>query len=150
MSAHLHRGSDKENFPRELKLSAKIPTDNNLLDWNRLLRRFTLLLPLLEKHPREKFARLLEHTNLAEDQHQQYLIPSSWSAAPASVRLNIECDLLDLALEVVTTFSAEAYNTTTYPEVLKTMARFIDGTPKVHTSDVVSSTCHKIAVPAAA
>jgi len=45
---------------------------------------------------------------------------------------------------------AEAYNTTTYPEVLKTMARFIDGTPKVHTSDVVSSTCHKIAVPAAA
>jgi hypothetical protein len=45
---------------------------------------------------------------------------------------------------------AEAYNTTSYPEVLKTMARFIDGTPKVHTSDVVSSTCHKIAVPAAA
>ena len=45
---------------------------------------------------------------------------------------------------------AEAYNTTTYPEVLKTMARFIDGTPEVHTLDVVSSTCHKIAVPAAA
>jgi hypothetical protein len=45
---------------------------------------------------------------------------------------------------------AEAYNTTSYPEVLKTMARFIDGTPNVHTSDVVSSTCHKIAVPAAA
>jgi hypothetical protein len=45
---------------------------------------------------------------------------------------------------------AEAYNTTSYPEVLKTMARFIDGTPKVQTSDVVSSTCHKIAVPAAA
>jgi hypothetical protein len=45
---------------------------------------------------------------------------------------------------------AEAYNRANYPEVLKTMARFIDGTPKVHTSDVVSSTCHKIAVPAAA
>ena len=45
---------------------------------------------------------------------------------------------------------AEAYNTTTYPEVLKTTARFIDGTPKVQTSDVVSSTCHKIAVHAAA
>jgi hypothetical protein len=45
---------------------------------------------------------------------------------------------------------AEAYNATTYPEVLNTMARFIDGTLKVHTSDVVSSTCHKIAVPAAA
>jgi len=25
-----------------------------------------------------------------------------------------------------------------YPEVLKTMARFIDGTPKVQTSDVVT------------
>ena len=41
---------------------------------------------------------------------------------------------------------AEAYNTTTYPEVLKTMARFIDGTPKVQTSDVVNSTFHNVAV----
>ena len=45
---------------------------------------------------------------------------------------------------------AEAYNINTYPEVLNTMARFIDGTPKVQTSDVVTSTCHKIAVHAAA
>jgi hypothetical protein len=45
---------------------------------------------------------------------------------------------------------AETYNTNTYPEVLKTMARFIEGTPKVHTSDVVTSTFHKIAVHAAA
>jgi hypothetical protein len=45
---------------------------------------------------------------------------------------------------------AEAYNTNTYPEVLKTMARFLEGTPKVQTSDVVTSTCHKIAVHAAA
>ena len=45
---------------------------------------------------------------------------------------------------------AEAYNTKTYPEVLKTMARFIEGTPKVQTSDVVTSTFHKIAVHAAA
>ena len=44
---------------------------------------------------------------------------------------------------------AEAYNTTTYPQVLKTMARFIEGTPKVQTSDVVNSTFHKIAVHAA-
>ena len=42
---------------------------------------------------------------------------------------------------------AEAYNTNTYPQVLKTMARFIEGTPKVQTSDVVTSTFHKIAVP---
>ena len=45
---------------------------------------------------------------------------------------------------------AEAYNTNTYPEVLKTLARFIEGTPKVLTFDVVSSTLHKIAVPVAA
>ncbi|MGA7924472.1 MAG: hypothetical protein WCA20_00585 [Candidatus Sulfotelmatobacter sp.] len=45
---------------------------------------------------------------------------------------------------------AEAYNTNTYPEVLKTMARFIEGTPKVQTSDVVTSTLHKLAVHATA
>jgi hypothetical protein len=45
---------------------------------------------------------------------------------------------------------AEAYNTTTYPQVLKTMARFVEGTPKVQTSDVVNSTFHQIAAPVAA
>jgi len=45
---------------------------------------------------------------------------------------------------------AEAYNTNTYPQVLKTMARFIEGTPKVQTSDVVSSTFHSSAVHATA
>ena len=45
---------------------------------------------------------------------------------------------------------AEAYNTNTYPQVLKAMAGFIEGTPKVETSDVVNSTFHKIAVPVAA
>ena len=41
--------------------------------------------------------------------------------------------------------SSDTYNTNTYPEVLKTMARFIEGTPKVQTSEVVNSTFHKIA-----
>jgi hypothetical protein len=45
---------------------------------------------------------------------------------------------------------AEAYNTNTYPQVLKTMERFIDGAPKVQTSEVVNSTFHKIAVAVAA
>jgi len=45
---------------------------------------------------------------------------------------------------------AEAYNTNTYPQVLKTMARFIEGTPKVQTSDVVTSTLHETPVQAAA
>jgi hypothetical protein len=34
--------------------------------------------------------------------------------------------------------------------VLKTLARFIEGTPKVQTADVITSTFHKIAVPVAA
>ena len=38
---------------------------------------------------------------------------------------------------------AEAYNTNAYPQVLKTLARFIEGTPKVQTSDVVTSTFQK-------
>jgi hypothetical protein len=42
---------------------------------------------------------------------------------------------------------AEAYNTATYPEVVKTFARVIDGTPKVQTCEVVNSTFHKIAIP---
>ena len=41
--------------------------------------------------------------------------------------------------------AAETYNTNAYPQVLKTMARFIEGTPKVQTSDVVNSTLHEIA-----
>jgi len=38
---------------------------------------------------------------------------------------------------------ADTYNTNTYPTVLKTMERFIEGTPQVHTFDVVSSTVQK-------
>ena len=45
---------------------------------------------------------------------------------------------------------AEAYNTNAYPQVLKTMERFIEGTPKVQTSDVVNSTFHKIGASVAA
>jgi hypothetical protein len=35
---------------------------------------------------------------------------------------------------------ADTYNTNTYPQVLKTLARFLEGTPEVHTFDVVTST----------
>jgi len=44
--------------------------------------------------------------------------------------------------------SAEAYNTNTYPQVLKALARFIDGTPKVQTFEAVTSTFHNVAVAA--
>ena len=45
---------------------------------------------------------------------------------------------------------AEAYNANTYLQVLKTLERFIEGTPKVQTSDVVNSTFHTSAVQVAA
>ncbi|MGA2746464.1 MAG: hypothetical protein ABSE44_17345 [Candidatus Sulfotelmatobacter sp.] len=38
---------------------------------------------------------------------------------------------------------ADNYNASLYPQVLKTLARFIEGTPQVHTSDVVTSTLHQ-------
>jgi len=44
--------------------------------------------------------------------------------------------------------SAEAYNTDTYPQVLKTFADVIDGTPKVQTFEVVTSTIGKISLAA--
>ena len=44
--------------------------------------------------------------------------------------------------------NAEAYNNNTYPEVLRTLARMIDGTPKVQTFEAVTSTFHNVAVAA--
>jgi hypothetical protein len=41
---------------------------------------------------------------------------------------------------------ADAYNTNTYPEVLRTFARMIDGTPKVQTFEAVTSTFHQVLV----
>ena len=43
--------------------------------------------------------------------------------------------------------NAEAYNTNTYPQVLKTLARMIDGTPRVQTFEAVTSTFHNVLAP---
>ena len=48
-----------------------------------------------------------------------------------------------------TTENAEAYNRGSYPEVLKTLARVVEGTPKVETYDVSNSTFHKVAAAVA-
>jgi hypothetical protein len=45
---------------------------------------------------------------------------------------------------------ADTYNTNTYPQVLKSLAKFIEGTPEVHTFDVVNSTFQQRDVLAAA
>jgi hypothetical protein len=41
--------------------------------------------------------------------------------------------------------NAEAYSRGAYPEVLKAMAKVVEGTPQVQTSEVSNSTWHKIA-----
>ncbi|MBI3895900.1 MAG: hypothetical protein HY313_08200 [Acidobacteria bacterium] len=46
--------------------------------------------------------------------------------------------------------NAEAYDRGTYPQVLKTLAKVMEGTPWVQTYEVSNSTFHKIAVPVAA
>ena len=44
--------------------------------------------------------------------------------------------------------NAETYNTNTYPQVLRTFERMIDGAPKVQTFEAATSTFHKVAVAA--
>jgi hypothetical protein len=39
--------------------------------------------------------------------------------------------------------NADDYNTNTYPQVLKTFANMIDGTPRVQTFETVMSTAHE-------
>lgn len=45
--------------------------------------------------------------------------------------------------------NAEAYNTAGYPEVLKSLEKVLDGTPKLRVSDVISSTLHQAALVSA-
>jgi hypothetical protein len=40
--------------------------------------------------------------------------------------------------------NADDYNTNAYPEVLKTLAKVIDGTPRVQTFETVVSTFHNV------
>jgi hypothetical protein len=42
--------------------------------------------------------------------------------------------------------NADAYNTNTYPEVMKTLTKVIDGTPRVQTFETVISTFHNVPV----
>jgi hypothetical protein len=44
--------------------------------------------------------------------------------------------------------NAEAYNTTAYPEVVKLLSKFVEGTPHVKNLDVISSTYQKSAAHA--
>jgi hypothetical protein len=44
--------------------------------------------------------------------------------------------------------NAEAYVRATYPQVLRALAKVVEGTPQVQTSEVSNSTFHKIAAHA--
>jgi hypothetical protein len=41
--------------------------------------------------------------------------------------------------------SADRYSRDTYPQVLKSLSKVVDGTPEVHAYEVCNSTFHKIA-----
>jgi hypothetical protein len=45
--------------------------------------------------------------------------------------------------------SADTYNREMYPEVVKLLASFVEGTPLVETYEVSNSTFHKLAAPVA-
>jgi hypothetical protein len=45
---------------------------------------------------------------------------------------------------------AEAYNTAAYPDVLKSLNKVLDGSPRVRVSDVISSTLQKTGIAVAA
>ena len=42
--------------------------------------------------------------------------------------------------------NADTYNRETYPEIVKMLSKFVEGTPHVDTYEVTNSTFHKIAV----
>jgi len=44
--------------------------------------------------------------------------------------------------------NCETYNQTGYPEVLKIVSKFVEGTPKVETLELLTSTLHKLAAKA--
>jgi hypothetical protein len=44
---------------------------------------------------------------------------------------------------------AEAYNREKYPEILRTLSKVVEGTPRVESFEVANSTSHKIAAKAA-
>ena len=46
--------------------------------------------------------------------------------------------------------SADAYAKTVYPEVLRKLSKFVDGSPKVQTYEVANSTFHQIVATVAA
>ena len=45
--------------------------------------------------------------------------------------------------------NAEAYNRTGYPEVLKTLSKVVEGTPRVENFELSNSTFHKVAAKGA-
>jgi hypothetical protein len=57
--------------------------------------------------------------------------------------------LSDVPSPVAVKENAEAYNRTGYPEILKTLAKVVEGTPKVETFELSNSTLHKLAAKGA-
>jgi heme-degrading monooxygenase HmoA len=87
----------------------------------------------LKPNSLREFANLMEHEILPWLRKQEGFLDLITLAVPASREVAI-ISFWDHKE------SAQAYNSSAYPEVLKILARLLDGTPYVKTFDVVSST----------
>ena len=94
---------------------------NTMNDFNQTFEKE--ILPMLRKQ-----AGFRDEISLAGDDHSFVTAISLWD----------------------TKEQAETYNTTTYPVVLKSLEKFLDGAPKVRVSNVIFSTLPKVNVAVAA
>jgi len=92
---------------------------NSVPEFNRLIEND--ILPLLRKQPGFR-----DEISLVAPERSEALAISFWE----------------------TKENVETYTKTTYPEILKIVAKVVEGTPKVETFELSNSTLHKLAAKA--
>ena len=85
-----------------------------------------------------EFTRLLEN-NVIPTLRKQHGFKDEIAFAPTDGKEAVSISLWEEKE------NAESYNRAIYPEVLRSLAKVVVGTPQVHTLEVTNSTFHKIA-----
>jgi hypothetical protein len=85
-----------------------------------------------------EFTKLIEHEALPLLRKQKGFQDEITLVAPGGADA-VAISLWDLKQ------NAEAYSRDTYPGLLKSLGKVVEGTPQVHTYEVASSTAHKLA-----
>ena len=98
----------------------------------------------LKPNTRAEFAQTIENEILPLLRKQHGFLDEIVFVAPGSGTETVAISLWDKKED------AEAYQRGTYPEVLKSLAKVIDGTPEVRNFDVANSTLQKRPALAAA